>query len=114
MANWTIIHNPRCSKSRASLEKLESASVNLTVREYLNSPLSKSELSDVLNKLNLPVSKIVRTKEELFKQDPFDLEDQDLVLSKLEQMPKLLERPIIIKDDKAVIGRPPENIDELL
>lgn len=114
MANWTIIHNPRCSKSRASLQKLEEASIKPEVREYLNSPLSKQELSEILKKLNLPASKIVRTKEDLYKESPFDLEDEEVVLSNLEQKPKLLERPIIIKDDVAVIGRPPENIDQIL
>lgn len=114
MATWTIIHNPKCSKSRACLQKLKGSSIEPVIRDYLRDPLSKIELVDLLKKLKLPISKIIRVKEELYKTCPFDIEDEQVALSHIEQKPKLLERPIIIKDDVAVIGRPPENIDQLL
>lgn len=112
--SWTIIHNPRCSKSRASLQKLQDHGIEPEIREYLHNPLSEEELTTLLQKLNLPASALVRTKEEDYKENPFDLDDVKTVVAELAKRPKLQERPIIIKNDVAVIGRPPENIDQIL
>lgn len=114
MANWTIIHNPKCSKSRACLALLEGANVDFKVREYLKEPLTENELTELIEKLSAPLSAMVRSKEEEFKSSPFDLELKAEVVQNLAKTPKLLERPIVIYKDSAVIGRPPENVQEFL
>ena len=111
----TIYHNPRCSKSRAGLKHLEEKGIQPEVKNYLKDGLSRQELKDVLMKLNLKPHDIVRTQEADYKAKfkGKNFTDDEWVKIIVEN-PKLLKRPIIIKDYKAVWGVPVEEIDVLL
>lgn len=109
-----IYHNPRCTKSRETLKLIEAEGIPFQVIEYLNETPTKKELQEVLSKLNMKPFDIVRTGEQIFKDDfkgkTFtDAEWLDILVKN----PKLIERPIVFDDKKAVIGRPPENVSEL-
>lgn len=109
-----IIHNPRCSKSRQTLNILQQEySGELKVIEYLKEGLSAELLSEIQSKLNKPISEFIRTKEEEYHNLSIDWKDIHAATAALMQHPKLLERPIVLSDNKAVIGRPPENVREL-
>ncbi|MDO5616791.1 MAG: arsenate reductase (glutaredoxin) [Cruoricaptor ignavus] len=112
---FTILHNARCSKSRSAIAYLEEKGQEFEVRYYLENPLDKSEIEQLLQKLGLNAIDIVRTNETLWKEE-FAGKDftNDELIQILVENPKLIERPIIVKDDKAVVGRPTENIDQLL
>lgn len=111
----TIYHNTRCSKSREGLEMLESSGKKFEIREYLKDPLSENEIEDLLFKLKIKPFQLVRQNESLWKENykNRDLSDRELVKI-LSQNPKLIERPIVEEGEKAVIGRPPTQINELL
>ena len=109
-------HNPRCSKSRQGLEVLEKRNVSFEIVEYLKSGISQSEFLDIIKKSGLkPLDGLVRTKESLFKE--LGLKGKDLTSKEwakvISENPKLLERPILVTDRKAVIGRPPENFKNI-
>lgn len=110
-----IYHNPRCSKSRQTLKLIEDANVNVEIIDYLNNPPSEKELADTLKKLGLKAEDILRKGEDVFKQKfkGKALSEKEWIKAMIEN-PKLIERPIVIKGEKAVIGRPPENVNELL
>lgn len=110
-----IYHNPRCSKSRQTLKFIEDANVNVEIIDYLNNPPSEKELADTLKKLGLKAEDILRKGEDVFKQKfkGKALSEKEWIKAMIEN-PKLIERPIVIKGEKAVIGRPPENVNELL
>ena len=113
----TIYHNPRCSKSRQTLALLKENGIDPTVIEYLNTPPSPKELKTICEKLCLEPTQIIRTKESLFKEMALSLKDDrsnDEWLEILAANPKLIERPIVVKGDKAVLGRPPENVHQLI
>lgn len=117
MTDVTILHNPRCSKSRQTLALLEEKGVSPTIIEYLKTPLSAQELKAVFKKLNIEsVRQMMRTKEQEYKEahlaDP-SIEEKRL-FNAMAETPKLIERPIVICGDKARIGRPPENVLEIL
>lgn len=114
MDTITIIHNPRCSKSRQALQIIESHGYQARIIDYLHGELSKEFLKEVINKLGIHPKAILRTQEEEFKDLNIDLENENEVIDAIIKCPKLLERPIIVKDEKAVIGRPPENVLSLL
>lgn len=114
MSKLTIIHNPRCSKSRQTLELLQANEVEPIIIEYLKTPLTSNQLLSIAKKLTTPLNTMVRIKEEEYKSSPFDIENLNTVIEALVQTPKLLERPIVYNDTKAIIGRPPENVLELL
>ena len=107
MSKITIIHNPRCSKSREALSLLEGKD-NVEVVEYLKNGLTSEELKDILKKLNISASDLLRKGEDDYKTQikGKDL-SEDEVVDLMVQYPKLIERPIIIQNDKAIIGRPP-------
>lgn len=117
MSSITLLHNPRCSKSRETLRLLEEHNVAPTVVEYLKHPLSEPELRDVFKKLNLnSVVEMMRTKEKEYKAAGLDEEvttDNDRFAAMV-VTPKLMERPIVINQDKAAIGRPPERVLDIL
>ena len=108
----TIYHNPKCSKSRKALEIIKSKNIEPTIILYLASKLSKTEVKNLLAKLGLPIRDILRTEEDEYKNNNLNNDnlDDDELIDFLIKFPKLLERPIVIKNSKAVIGRPPENI----
>lgn len=116
MTQVTIIHNPRCSKSRQTLALLEENNCEILVVEYLKTPLLNHEVEDVLTKLNLTAREIMRTKETEYKEQ--GLGEPNLTEAQLIQAivstPKLLERPIVLANGKAAIGRPPENVLSIL
>ena len=110
-----IYHNPRCSKSRQSLALLRENDVEPEVIEYLKTPLDEVALRDLFAKLGLEVHQVMRTKEEPYEQlalSPDSSEEE--VIAAIVKYPILMERPIVVKGDSAVIGRPPENVHELL
>jgi len=110
-----IYHNPRCSKSRQTLQLCEEAGSEIEVVEYLKTPLDEVILRDLLNKLDKSVHEVVRTKEEVYSQLNLSSEStEEEIIAAIIKYPVLLERPIVVKDDKAVIGRPPENVKALL
>ena len=110
-----ILHNPRCRKSREGLGLLEESGLEFEIVDYLNNPLSKSEIAALLKKLNMEPLDLVRKTEAIWKEKykGKDLSPEEIIEAMAEH-PKLIERPVVIVGDRAVIGRPPENIRELL
>jgi len=110
-----ILHNPRCSKSRAGLKYLEDKGIVPEIINYLDEPFTPDELTEILEKLGKRPLDIIRKGEEVFKTEFEDkeLSDEEWILAMLEY-PKLIERPIVINGDKAVIARPTELIDTIL
>ena len=110
-----IYHNARCSKSREGLQMLNDSGENFEVREYLKEPVSEEELTDLIGKLGIAPIELVRTQEKLWKENykSRDLSDKELIRVMAEN-PKLIERPIVVKGNSAVIGRPASKIQELL
>ena len=113
MKKITIYHNPRCSKSRKSIEILNSLNIKYNIIEYLKTPLGKGELTAILDKLKVEPIDIIRTNEEEFKLNDIKSNDRGELIELIIKYPKILQRPIISTDKKAVIGRPPENIKKL-
>ena len=115
MANVQIWHNPRCSKSRNAVALLEENGVDAEVVKYLDTPPSRAELIAVLDMLGLSAKGLMRNKEDIYKELGInDIHDEDVLISLMLANPKLIERPIVIKDGKAAIGRPIENIMEII
>ena len=112
----TIWHNPRCSKSRATLQLLEGNDFDINIVLYLDTPPSADELTATLKLLNMDVRDIIRKGEGAYAEN--NLGNQDLgneqVVDILINNPILIERPIVMRGDKATIGRPPENVLNLL
>lgn len=110
-----IYHNPRCTKSRETLELLKSKGIEPDIILYLQESPSEKELADVLRKLNIPAEKLIRKNEKIFKESykGKQFSEREWIKIMIEN-PKLIERPIVISGDKAVIGRPPSNVLELL
>lgn len=113
MSDVTIYHNPRCSKSRQTLELLQARGVTPTVVEYLKIPPSAAELKAILTKLGKGPRDIVRSKEAAEAGIAKDL-DGDALIAALSANPTAIERPIVVKGDKARVGRPPESVLEIL
>ncbi len=112
---FTIYHNPRCSKSRQALAILNDNNVEVEIKEYLKETPTEEELKLLLNKLHLKPVDIVRKDEKIFKEKFKGMEFNDWEWIKiLIENPILIQRPIIIKGNKAIIGRPPELVKELL
>lgn len=115
MADLTIWHNPRCSKSRSTLGILEEHGVEPQVVKYLDEAPTRADLEAVLVKLGTDdPTLIARRGEDRWNELGLDGADRDAVLDALAANPILIERPIVIKGDRAVIGRPPENVLSLL
>ncbi|SFZ97830.1 Arsenate reductase [hydrothermal vent metagenome] len=115
MNKIAIWHNPRCSKSRNALELLKESGVDAHVVKYLEDVPSKEELEDLLKMLGISARELMRTKETIYKELNLKEEnDEGKLIEAMVKNPKLIERPIVIKDGKAAIGRPIENIVELL
>ena len=116
MTDLTLYHNPRCSKSRGALELLQARGLAPNVVRYLETPLDAAQLEALLGKLGISARQLLRTGEDEYKT--LNLADASLseaqLIAAIAAHPKLMERPILATADKAVIGRPPENILELL
>lgn len=112
-----LFHNPRCSKSRAALRLLEQAGTEFEVVLYLETPPTRDELAVILERLACEPSSLVRSGEALFAELGIAterLDDSEFVADLLAEHPRLIERPLLVSDSYAVIGRPPENVLDLL
>ena len=115
MAKVTIWHNPRCSKSREALALLEENGVESEVVKYLEQNPTKEQIEEVLKMLGISARELMRTKESIYKELGLkEVTDEQKLIEAMVEHPKLIERPIIIKDGKALIGRPPQKVLELL
>ena len=116
MTDLTLYHNPRCSKSRGALELLEARGLAPSVVRYLETPPDAATLKALLGKLGIGARQLLRSGEDEYKSLGLDnpaLTDEQLITAMAEH-PKLIERPILVAGDKAVIGRPPEKVLEIL
>jgi arsenate reductase len=116
MSSITIWHNPRCSKSRQTLQLIRDRGIEPAIVEYLKSPPSEAELTDALNMLGIEPRDLMRNKEAPYEE--LSLGDERLTRAELVtamvEHPVLIERPIVFGAGRAVVGRPPENVLELL
>ena len=110
-----ILHNPRCRKSRETLALINDAGVDPEIILYLEDVPTKKELKDILSKLNIDPESLVRKGEAIYKEQfkGKELSDKEWIDAMI-KYPKLIERPIVIKGKKAILGRPPENVLSLL
>ena len=116
MNKVTIYHNPRCSKSRQALALLEARNIDINIIEYLATPPNKNQLSSLLKMLNCEPRDILRSSEQAYKDlglNDTTLSNEQLIKAMVDN-PKLIQRPIVICGDRAAIGRPPENVLEIL
>ena len=111
----TIWHNPRCSKSRETLDLIRDRGVGPQVRFYLDDPPTAGELQGALDRLGLAAPDLVRRGEPLFRELGLGIDaDEATLLAAMAAHPKLIERPVVIRGDRAVIGRPPLRVLDLL
>lgn len=116
MSEFTIYHNPRCSKSRQTLQLLEDNGVQPEIVLYLETSPDATAIKTLLKKLNISARELLRKGEEAYKENnlgDMGLSENELIAAMVAS-PKLIERPIVVKGDQAVIGRPPENVLALL
>ncbi|MDH3243259.1 MAG: arsenate reductase (glutaredoxin) [Saprospiraceae bacterium] len=110
-----IYHNPRCRKSRETLNIIQNHGLDPEIVLYLETPPSRQEIKDVLKKLGISASELVRKEEKLFKETYRNKEvTEEEWIRILADNPKLIQRPIVIKGSKAIIGRPPERVEVFL
>lgn len=115
MSEYTIYHNPRCSKSRATLALLQERGIEPSVVLYLDTAPDAAEIRSLLSRLGLGAAQLVRRGEEVYKAQGLGPESSEAELvDAMAAYPKLIERPIVVRDDRAVLGRPPENVLELI
>lgn len=112
MADVTILHNPKCSTSKYALDELTAAGTDAEVVQYLKAPLDKPALLDLMAKLEDPPADLVR-KDPFFKQQGLDAADYttpDAVADLLVEHPRLMQRPVLVRSDRAIIGRPKDRV----
>ena len=111
-----IYHNPRCSKSRATLAILEEHNESIEIIKYLETPPDKKTLQHILSALNLSPRELMRRNENEYAENQLSDEtlSEDELIEAMIAHPKLIERPIVIKGDKVAIGRPPESVLDIL
>ena len=111
----TLIHNPRCSKSRATLALLQQRGIEPTIREYLDAPLDEAELRDVQRRLDCRPRDMMRTGEAEYAEQALGSPDktEDELIAAIARTPTLLQRPIVLCGERAAIGRPPEAVLDL-
>jgi len=115
MSSFTIYHNPKCTKSRATLALLQEHGIEPKVMEYLKTPPTAAELKAVIGKLGISPEQLVRKGEEIYKTDYAGKKLNDAQwIEAMVSHPILIERPIVVTGNRAVIGRPPENVTQLL
>jgi len=110
-----IYHNPRCAKSRATLELLQKKGIEPKIRLYLEQHLSPKEIKEALAKLKIPATELLRKKEDLYQEliSQHGKPSNQIAVQWMVNYPRLIERPIVIHGDKARIGRPPEKVLEI-
>ncbi|MGB3869477.1 MAG: arsenate reductase (glutaredoxin) [Flavobacteriales bacterium] len=115
MADYTIYHNPRCSKSREALALLKENGIEPKVIQYLKDVPTRKELELLVMQLGIPASELVRRNEALYKEKYKGLKlNEHEWVRVMHENPQLIERPVVVKGHKAVIGRPTENVKELI
>ena len=109
-----IYHNPRCRKSREALQLLEEKNLDFEVELYLDEPLSETKLAELIKKLNIPAIDLIRKEESVWKTEFKDknLSEKELIRLMIQE-PRLMQRPIVVIDNKAVIARPADSINDL-
>ena len=111
MSEYAIYHNPRCSKSRATLSLLEARGITPQIVLYLEQSPTVAELTELVGKLGVAASQIIRSGEEQYKSAGLSVESsEDELLAAMVAYPKLRDRPVVVRGDRAVLGRPPENV----
>lgn len=116
MSEYTIYHNPRCSKSRQTLQLLQQNGIEPEIRLYLQQAPGADEIRDLLGKLGIEARALLRRGESEYKEQQLanpELSDGELVKA-MARTPKLIERPVVVRGDRAVLGRPPENVLDLI
>ena len=109
-----IYHNPRCRKSRETLALIKNKTSDFEVIEYLKNPLTAKEIKLVISQLKIKPLELVRIQESIWKENYCDKQMQDdEIITAIANHPKLMERPIVTTNKKAIIGRPPENVLDL-
>ena len=110
-----IYHNPRCRKSREGLQILEESGKDFEIVKYLENTPTKEELSDIIKLLGIKPIELVRKNESIWKENYKNkqLSDNEIITVMIEN-PKLIERPIVVNKNKAIVGRPPENIKKII
>ena len=116
MSKVLIYHNPRWGKSRESVQILNDLNVEYEIVDYLNNPPSENELQSLADKMGMNARDFIRIKEAVFKELNLQphLEDDAFMFQKMSENPKLIERPIVVKGERAVLGRPPSNVEDFL
>jgi arsenate reductase len=115
MRNITIWHNTRCGKSRDALKLLQEKGIEPTVVKYLEEDLDAQKIKEILKMLDMKPQELMRTKEKIYRELHLkDENDDEKLIKAMVANPKLIERPIIIQGDKAVLGRPIENLEAFL
>ncbi len=115
MPKIMLYHNPRCSKSRQALAIIREQGIEPVIIEYLKQPLSEGELTVLLGKLKIKASELIRYKESLFSELGLSRDsDESVLIAAMSEHPILIERPIAVCGQRACLGRPPENVLELL
>ncbi len=111
----TVYHNPRCSKSRQTLELVKSQGIDAQLVLYLETPPNTVELATLVKKLGISAEQLVRKSEQVYKDNFRNMEMTEAQwLEAMSKHPKLIERPIVVNGDRAALGRPPENVLEIL
>ncbi len=111
---FVIYHNPKCSKSRQALSILESKGAKVTIKLYLEDPLNENQIETLLKKLRISARDLIRRSEDDFRRSDLSLNSEEhLLLSFMANHPRIIERPIVVCGERAVLGRPPENVLEL-
>ncbi len=112
----TIYHNPRCSKSRQTLALLQEKGIEPEIVQYLDTPPDAATLKDLLKKLDLAPRELMRRKEAAYKENGLNDEglDDDALIAAMVSNPILIERPIVVNGGKAALGRPPEQVLDIL
>ncbi|WP_456432874.1 arsenate reductase (glutaredoxin) [Nitratifractor sp.] len=109
-----VWHNPRCSKSRNGLKYLDEKGIAYEVRRYLDEPPTAEEIRELLEKLGMKPRELMRTKEAIYRELGLkNVEDDEALIAAMAEHPRLIERPVVIRGDRAVVARPESRIDEL-
>lgn len=110
-----IYHNPRCSKSREGVQWLQEKGLEIEIIDYMKNPISLDELKQIIKKLDIRPIELVRTKETIWKENfaSKEMTDEEILQSMVDN-PKLIERPIVVNQQKAVVARPTELIETVL